>query len=73
MQRVCEILGGHNKELKEEKFMEIQHLPSTLVPSIQSPPKLELKKLPSHLKFVYLGENSTLSVIISSFLIRPEE
>ena len=43
--------------LKEEKFMELQHLPSTLVPSIQSPPKFELKELPSHLRYAYLGEN----------------
>jgi len=59
--------------LKEEKFMELQHLPSTLAPSIRSPPKLDLKELPSHLRYVYLGENSTLPVIISSSLIGTEE
>ena len=31
--------------------------------SIEEPPKLELKVLPSHLKYVYLGSSSTLPVI----------
>ena len=35
---------------------------------IESPPILELKLLPSHLKYVYLGNNNTLLVIISSSL-----
>ena len=59
--RECtEYLEATTGLLKEEKFMKIQHLLSTLVPSIQPPPKLELKELPSHLRFAYLGENSTL-------------
>ncbi|XP_030505517.2 uncharacterized protein LOC115720508 [Cannabis sativa] len=37
-------------------------------PSIQEPPKLELKPLPSHLKYAYLGENDTLPVIIAANL-----
>ncbi|XP_073279577.1 uncharacterized protein [Primulina huaijiensis] len=36
--------------------------------SIEEPPTLELKPLPSHLKYVYLGENNKLPVIISSDL-----
>ena len=36
--------------LKEEEFMELLHLPSTLVSSMQEPPKLELKELPFSLK-----------------------
>ncbi|KAL4363682.1 hypothetical protein GQ457_04G024510 [Hibiscus cannabinus] len=35
-------------------------------PSIEQPPKLELKQLPEQLKYAYLGNNETLSVIISS-------
>lgn len=35
-------------------------------PSIESLHILELKLLPSHLKYVYLGDNKTLLVIISS-------
>ncbi|XP_062118687.1 uncharacterized protein LOC133832343 [Humulus lupulus] len=37
-------------------------------PSIQEPPKLELKPLPSHLKYAYLGDNETLPVIILALL-----
>ncbi|KAA3466220.1 Integrase core domain containing protein [Gossypium australe] len=40
--------------------------------SIKEPPKLELKVLPSHLKYVYLGNYSTLPVIISTELIERE-
>ena len=40
----------------------------TTLPSIKSPHVLELKLLPSHLKYAYLGQNNTLSVIISSIL-----
>ncbi|XP_068336650.1 uncharacterized protein [Pyrus communis] len=37
------------------------------------PPSLELKPLPSHLKYVFLGDNETLPVIISSILTAQEE
>ncbi|XP_075473907.1 uncharacterized protein LOC142504956 [Primulina tabacum] len=37
-------------------------------PSLEEPPTLELKPLPPHLKYVYLGENNKLPVIISSYL-----
>ncbi|XP_024962657.1 uncharacterized protein LOC112502876 [Cynara cardunculus var. scolymus] len=36
--------------------------------SIVSPPDLELKQLPSHLKYAFLGEEGKLPVIISSTL-----
>ena len=45
----------------------------TLVPSIERPPRLEKKPLPSHLRYAYLGESSTLSVIISASLTVLEE
>ncbi|XP_059623121.1 uncharacterized protein LOC132266286 [Cornus florida] len=35
------------------------------IPSLESPPELELKQLPSHLKYAFLGPESTLLVIIS--------
>ncbi|XP_070005293.1 uncharacterized protein [Nicotiana sylvestris] len=38
-------------------------------PSIEEPPKLELKPLPDHLRYVFLGPDSTLPVIISSGLL----
>ncbi|XP_062107371.1 uncharacterized protein LOC133818486 [Humulus lupulus] len=42
-------------------------------PSIQEPPKLELKPLPSHLKYAYLRDNETLLVIISAMLGAEKE
>ncbi|PIN20438.1 DNA-directed DNA polymerase [Handroanthus impetiginosus] len=39
-----------------------------LKPSIEEPPTLVLKPLPSHLCYVYLGKSDTLPVIISSSL-----
>ncbi|KAL0453838.1 UNVERIFIED_CONTAM: hypothetical protein Slati_1361900 [Sesamum latifolium] len=41
---------------------------SELKPSIEKPPLLELKPLPSHLKYVFLGKDETLPVIVSSDL-----
>uniref|UniRef100_A0A6N2NBX1 Reverse transcriptase n=1 Tax=Salix viminalis TaxID=40686 RepID=A0A6N2NBX1_SALVM len=51
-------------------------LPSSHVkdlPSIVQPPKLELKMLPTHLKYVYLGEDETLPVIIANDLTEVHE
>ncbi|KAJ8751563.1 hypothetical protein K2173_016803 [Erythroxylum novogranatense] len=42
-------------------------------PSIEVPPELELKQLTHHLKYVYLGENSTLPVIFSTGLTNVQE
>ncbi|KAK1427528.1 hypothetical protein QVD17_16215 [Tagetes erecta] len=44
-----------------------------LLPSIVQAPELELKTLPHHLKYVYLGENETLPVIISNKLTQDQE
>ncbi|KAK8560973.1 hypothetical protein V6N13_026408 [Hibiscus sabdariffa] len=44
-----------------------------MLPSILQAPELELKQLPEHLKYAFLGENETLPVIISSKLSREEE
>ncbi|XP_070031687.1 uncharacterized protein [Nicotiana tomentosiformis] len=38
-------------------------------PSIEEPPQLDLKPLPAHLRYAFLGPNSTLPVIISSGLL----
>ncbi|CAN6700865.1 unnamed protein product [Malus baccata var. baccata] len=40
---------------------------------VEMPPTLELKQLPSHLKYVFLGEDQTVPVIISSSLTAQEE
>ncbi|KAI5343417.1 hypothetical protein L3X38_011293 [Prunus dulcis] len=44
-----------------------------LIPLIVKPPKLDLKPLPSHLKYAYLAEFETLPVIIASDLTPLEE
>ncbi|CAL2266739.1 unnamed protein product [Prunus armeniaca] len=42
-------------------------------PSKVQPPKLDLKVLPGHLKYAYLGANSSLPVIIAADLSSTEE
>ena len=56
---------GHNKRKYFESLGEGVKTP---VPSIEQPPKMEQKPLPSHLKYAYLGVESTLPVIISATL-----
>ncbi|XP_074282653.1 uncharacterized protein LOC141607192 [Silene latifolia] len=43
------------------------------IPSIVKPPIVELKPLPSHLKYAFLGNEETLPVIISSKLTKEQE
>ncbi|KAL0453550.1 UNVERIFIED_CONTAM: Retrovirus-related Pol polyprotein from transposon.6 [Sesamum latifolium] len=44
-----------------------------LLPSVLQAPKLELKLLPEHLKYIYLGNEETLPAIISSKLSKEHE
>ncbi|CAN6720957.1 unnamed protein product [Malus baccata var. baccata] len=44
-----------------------------LLPSVTQAPVLLLKPLPNHLKYVFLGDNETLPVIVSSSLTAIEE
>ncbi|XP_019238790.1 PREDICTED: uncharacterized protein LOC109218850 [Nicotiana attenuata] len=57
------------------KFEELDR-PVTLTlprPSIEEAPKLELKPLPAHLRYAYLGNSETLPMIISSSLTSTQE
>ena len=45
----------------------------TSVPYVEQPPKMEQKPLPGHLRYAYLGNASTLPVIISVSLTAIEE
>ena len=45
----------------------------TSMPSIEQPPKIKQKPLPSHLRYAYLGNASILPVIISASLTTTEE
>ena len=48
-------------------------IPSLTPPSIESSLSLELKTLPKHLKYTYLCEQETLSVIVASDLTDGQE
>ena len=61
---------GHNRRKYFESLGEGAKTPA---PSVEQPPKMEQKPLPSHLKYAYLGVESTLPVIISASLTALEE
>ncbi|XP_012854372.1 PREDICTED: uncharacterized protein LOC105973875 [Erythranthe guttata] len=64
------------KPLSRPRFESLETeipLSVTFKPSVIEPPKLELKVLPSHLKYMYLGAHETLPVIISSSLTGLQE
>ena len=61
---------GHNRR---KYFESLGEGAKPSVPSIEQPPKMEQKPLPSHLKYAYLGVESMLPVIISSSLTAMEE
>ena len=59
-----------NRRKNYESLGENTH---TLVLSVERPPQLKEKPLPSHLMYAYLEESSTLQVIISASLTTMEE
>ncbi|XP_052874583.1 uncharacterized protein LOC128280469 [Gossypium arboreum] len=52
---------------------ELLPFQTKMLPSVLQPPILELKVLPDHLKYVFLGEKDTLPVIVSNKLTKDEE
>ncbi|XP_070007229.1 uncharacterized protein [Nicotiana sylvestris] len=69
-------LEGRGFWLREPQFesLELEKMATPPAkPSIEEPPKLELKPLPDHLRYVFLGPDSTLPVIISSDLLDVQE
>ncbi|CAN6720984.1 unnamed protein product [Malus baccata var. baccata] len=58
---------------KSPNFDSIPISTNKLLPSIIQAPILDLKPLPSHVKYIFLGENETLPAIISSSLTAQEE
>ncbi|XP_073030622.1 uncharacterized protein [Primulina eburnea] len=52
---------------------ELGHVPRPLKSSIEEAPILEMKPLPSHLKYLFLLDNDKLPVIVSSTLTDKEE
>ncbi|KAI3724648.1 hypothetical protein L2E82_36431 [Cichorium intybus] len=69
--------GEEEKGFKSEECAHIEKLPAeipkTLKPSLQEPPKLDLKPLPEHLKYTFLGEKDTLPVIVAANLTEEQE
>ena len=55
------------------KFETLPPIEDRVLPLEERPPKLELKPLPSHLKYAFLGEEETLPIIISSSLESDQE
>ena len=67
----------HNEVLEVNgwapKFEPLPLNEDKALPSEERPPKLELKPLPTHLKYAFLGEEDTFLVIISSSLELNQE
>ncbi|XP_062075222.1 uncharacterized protein LOC133779254 [Humulus lupulus] len=57
----------------KKKYDELGQGPERPLPSIKKPSVLELKTLPEHLKYAYLGKNDTLPIIIFASLSTVEE
>ena len=55
------------------KFEPLPPIEDRVLPFEERPPKLELKPLPSHLKYAFLGVEETFPVIISSSLESEQE
>ncbi len=55
------------------RFEPLERLISAAKPSIEESPKLELKPLPDHLRYIYLGDSLTLPVIILAHLTNRQE
>ena len=67
----------HNEVLEVNgwapKFEPLPPIEDRALASEESPPKLELKPLPSHLKYAFLGVEENFSLIISSSLELDQE
>ncbi|XP_062080324.1 uncharacterized protein LOC133785081 [Humulus lupulus] len=70
-------LEASSQGLHTRKHFESLELSSKSItapkPSMEEPPELELKALPSHLRYAYLGKSFTLLVIVSAELSMEQE
>ncbi|XP_061355821.1 uncharacterized protein LOC133300314, partial [Gastrolobium bilobum] len=64
---------GDKKERIFESLNRSEQEQRPNFPSVEQSPTLELKPLPEHLKYIYLGKENTLPVIISSLLTHERE
>ena len=58
---------------RRKYYEPLGEISQTSVPSFEQPPKMEQNPLPNHLRYAYLGEASTLPVIILASLTAVEE
>ncbi|KAK0580012.1 hypothetical protein LWI29_035005 [Acer saccharum] len=70
-QEVEENFDSEEEQERKEEFEDLEV--SNVSLAKDPPPKLELKELPTTLKYVYLGENETYPVIVASELKDEEE
>ncbi|XP_062114334.1 uncharacterized protein LOC133825398 [Humulus lupulus] len=73
VKETADALNSGGEVSKEVPFLQLPISHEQLQLSVKSPPKLELKPRPGHLKYVYLGEKETLPIIISTHLIQVQE
>ena len=67
------LLMDSSRQNRRKYFEDLGANTSCPIPFIEQPPILEEKPLPNHLRYAYLGDSSTLPVIISSLLSQTEE
>ncbi|XP_073152066.1 uncharacterized protein [Henckelia pumila] len=76
-EELAEAYGISEQEIDQTRVtnfkVEIPFSHKKLLPSALQAPKLELKSLPDHLKYIYLGYEETLPVIISKKLTEDQE
>ena len=65
-----EVMEANGWALRFEKLPPIE---DKVLPSEEKPPNLELKPLPSHLKYAFLGVKETFQIIISFSLELDQE
>ncbi|XP_062103756.1 uncharacterized protein LOC133814864 [Humulus lupulus] len=73
MDVITTLNSGFDKTFKKVAFLDLPISNEKLQPSIVQSPTLELKPLPEHLRYVYLGKNETHPVIIAINLNQVQE
>ncbi|XP_019265861.1 PREDICTED: uncharacterized protein LOC109243393 [Nicotiana attenuata] len=75
VEEMLQILDASSKYIRERSQFEPLDRPigPPPKPPVEEAPKLELKPLPSHLHYAYLGSSNTLPVIVSSHLSNLQE
>ncbi|XP_012844566.1 PREDICTED: uncharacterized protein LOC105964603 [Erythranthe guttata] len=74
-EQICWLDSGNFLTRQKFESLDLATLttPKAFKTSLEEPPQLEMKELPAHLKYAYLGKNDTLPVIISQSLSTLQE